>query len=198
MTTYTCEQCGVGFERNNHGDRKHRFCSRECFRAWTNENRASINHECERCGKVFWDYPSNIRGRSGRHRRFCSIECRRQALSGGKHYSAKGRYKNTVGYWLLREWLVPDEYKSMLTTSNHVLEHRLIMAQKLGRPLKSYEVVHHINGVKDDNRIENLELHPQLDHNGITVSTHKTIVRLKRRIVELEELLRKAGIKCWM
>lgn len=52
-------------------------------------------------------------------------------------------------------------------------QHRIVAESSIGRYLRSDEVIHHINGVKDDNRSENLQILSPSDHNAITVREMK-------------------------
>ncbi len=64
-----------------------------------------------------------------------------------------GKIKDGKGYILI---YYPEH--PFVKKNRHIFEHRLVMEKHLGRYLRPKEVVHHINGIVDDNRIENLML----------------------------------------
>ena len=85
-------------------------------------------------------------------------------------------------------------FDSFLTTRTSniktVLEHRLVLAHSLGRPLKRFEVVHHRNGNRGDNRLENLQLFKSGRHHQGHGDHYHEVERLQARIHELEAQLR--------
>ena len=115
---------------------------------------------CSICGKERW--VQLVRDK------LMSIKCKSCAKKRGRHPNWQGgRWKNFYGYiQILIESTNP--FFEMVNSRGYIKEHRLVMAQHLGRCLESWEIPHHINGVKDDNRIENLELMTASEHNKRT------------------------------
>ena len=108
---------------------------------------------CEGCGEEF-EPTSKYETRQ----RFCNSDCRRAQYPA--HMSAASHpdyFDRDLSEWTMRtngEGYVV----ATLATGISDLEHRLVLAQKLGRPLRKGESGHHLNGDRSDNRAENLEL----------------------------------------
>lgn len=92
----------------------------------------------------------------------CGGECRSALMKGSRNRNWRGGAWTDArsGYRKLAVAHLGLEDLTLIPEPRprEVFEHRLVMARKVGRPLLPTEMVHHINGVKDDNRPENLHL----------------------------------------
>ena len=116
---------------------------------------------CKQCGKRI-NYRTDYQ--AGK-RQFCSMRC------AGLHNTPEGdanpnwgggRWEDGAGYIVRgKASFTAEEFfvvEPMFGKTWSLLEHRAVKALELGRPLNRQEIVHHKNGVRSDNRPENLEV----------------------------------------
>lgn len=146
------------------------------------------NLVCDQCGKKFVK-TRLFNSKSNTH--FCSRTCQATYFNvkNGKGYVVhkKGYIQKFVGH----------DYKN--NTNGYYMEHRCVMEQHLGRCLEKNEIVHHRNGIKDDNRIENLELLTTKNHlPSYDNMILKQLNDLLMENVELKKRLEKYENKCFI
>jgi len=157
---------------------------------------------CKNCTKEF-------QPRKGREK--SSLWCCKKCFHANYRPSIESKQKMRkahLGIPLERRlpFIVRNGYKFVLKPEHlnahkqgYIAEHRLVMSDHLKRPLKDREVVHHINEITDDNRIENLRLcknsgeHIKLYHPEVYLKTAKTA--LGRRPVNYNRI-KKQCPKC--
>lgn len=115
-----------------------------------------VECRCENCGAVFYRYPCEIQDHT-----FCCRECARGYLSEKMSRMNQERNPTRMCEETRRKIskrrksttsLKPDTYGK--TLGRHT--HRIAAEQKLGRPLRKGEVVHHVDGDKHNNDPQNL------------------------------------------
>lgn len=147
MAEYICAECGESYWAISG---KSRYCA-ECI---------SITLNCEECGQPF----EQRRATRQRHRaRFCSRTCagagKGHAQLNPRRGPANNRYNGGLCFdRAKRRWVI------CCTDGTLMAFYRGVMEAELGRPLRSDEIVHHINGDSSDDRIENLMLVTRSEH----------------------------------
>ena len=109
------------------------------------------------------------------------------AITGGLHPNWRGGVilkKSSNGHYILVK--KPEHHRA--NQRGYVLEHILVWEEHYGRRVRKNEVIHHLNGIKSDNRVENLSLMRVTGHNRVIPLLKERIQELEKEVTELRQL----------
>lgn len=177
-----CETCGKVFYPMSGGPS--RFCSKLCHDIGQTQPRTY--HTCFVCGVEF-GLTAGVLAQRGGMAWFCSKKCEGQS----KWRRRLDRTHNGLPALLTLDGYVKVWEPDRPIRRRWVLEHRLVVEKAIGRKLLAIEHVHHTNGDKADNRLENLQVIGSSDHSALTNAI--TQARIQRDRDELEQYRRLYG-----
>lgn len=155
-----------------------RFCSKAHYVEWQGRNKVHLT--CKNCGRDYTVSPSQAKHRLGQ---FCTRKCQGEAQIKrplDRMHNGKPAVLDRNGYVRVYE---PNHPRA--TKTGWQFEHRLVAEKHLGRYLAQHEHVHHINGQKADNRLENLAVLNDLEHLELSGNDYRAQVVADR--AELEQ-----------
>ncbi len=141
---------------------------------WNRQRKITVNNRCSNCGSL-------IGHRIDRTTIGLCQLCAGKANRGPAASNWRGGRKLTTSGYVLIYHPEPHHRRVMMGATGYILEHILVWEEANGIPLPEGHLIHHLNGVKNDNRPENLVAVKPKDHGGWTYSQC-----LQRRIRELE------------
>ena len=184
-----CAECGKYFEFVP--SRKAKYCSLRCAEVGRAKIRRKGTHvPCVYCGTIFWVVRRRISTA-----RYCSRKCQdaHWRIGGSPNLGKGAPYLDASGYVLVSKPDHPEvqRRKERGVRNYRLRQHRLVMEEVLGRELHPWETVHHKNGNRADNSIENLELWIGRQPSGVRLADvyGAELVAARLRIRELESQL---------
>lgn len=149
---------------------------------------------CIECGKFRHTNATGLSQiRQGKLQR-CN-ECNMDLRGKNSRLGERGRHINSGGYILRSMNTFSDQERKVLDPMieghwrEHILEHRAVVALSLNRPLEEYEVVHHKDGNKLNNSIQNLELASRKDHTQDHAAVLQELKQLRVKNKKLQDML---------